>query len=113
MSVIPMIHVPDVQATVAWYEAIGFVTRAVHQEPGCPMDWASLVYGASEIMLSAGGRLSQARRREVDLYVRTDDLDRDFRAISPKAELIEGIHVTHHGMREFIVRDLNDRVTAN
>lgn len=64
-----MIHVPDVRAAVAWYEAIGFVTRAVHEEAGCPMDWASLWYGATEV--------------------------------------IEGLHCTGYGMREFIIRDLN------
>ena len=65
--VVPMVHVPDVRATVAWYESMGFSVRATHEEPGCPMDWASLSLGSSEVMLSAGGRPGTSQRRDVDL----------------------------------------------
>ena len=30
-TVTPMIHVPDVRATAAWYEHIGFTVRAVNE----------------------------------------------------------------------------------
>ena len=55
-KVVPMVNVPDVKSTVAWYESIGLSVRATHEEPGCPMDWASLLLGASEVMFSAGGK---------------------------------------------------------
>jgi hypothetical protein len=32
-------------------------------------------FGAGEVMFNSGGRLSAERRREVDLYVYTDDVD--------------------------------------
>jgi catechol 2,3-dioxygenase-like lactoylglutathione lyase family enzyme len=105
--VVPMVHVPDVKATVAWYESIGFTLRATHEEPGCPMDWASLFLGSSEVMLSAGGRPATSPRRDVDLYVHVEDVDQCFDVIAKRAEVLETPHPTEYGMREFIIRDLN------
>jgi catechol 2,3-dioxygenase-like lactoylglutathione lyase family enzyme len=102
-----MLNVPDVRATVAWYESLGFDVRATHEEPGCPMDWASLLLGASEVMLSAGGTPASLPRRDVDLYVHVEDLDQRYEAIAAKVEVVEGPHSTEYGMREFIVKDLN------
>ncbi len=102
-----MLHVPDVQATAAWYASIGFKLQATHVEPGCPMNWASLAFGASELMLSAGGRPATAHRREVDLYLHVDDLEARFAAIAGKAEIVESLHATEYGMREFIIKDCN------
>ncbi len=105
--VVPMVHVPDVKATVAWYQSIGFELRATHEEPGCAMDWASLLHGTSEVMLSAGGVPASSPRRDVDLYVHVDDIDARYSAIAEKAEVVETPHSTEYGMREFIVKDLN------
>ena len=60
-----MIHVPDVRATAEWYERIGFRILRTN-EPDGEMDWASLSYGSTEIMLSQGGQPSASYRREVD-----------------------------------------------
>src|SRR5687768_17183814 len=105
--VVPMLHVPDVPATIAWYQSIGFVLREVHEESGCPIDWALLCFGVSEIMLSAGGRPPLYPRTDVDLYVQVDNLDDRFAAVASKVEVVEGLHETHYGMREFIIKDLN------
>lgn len=103
---VPMLHVPDVAATAAWYASIGFVLDGTHVDCG-EMLWAHLTFGASELMLSAGGRPSDAHRREVDLYVHVDDLDSAYARVGPLAELVEPPHDTEYGMREFIVRDPN------
>ena len=102
-----MMHVPDVKATAAWYESIGFIVEATHEEPGCPMDWALLLFGTSEVMLSAGGKPPSSARRDFDLYVHVDTLEDHFHAIASKAEVVEGLHATEYGMREFIIKDLN------
>jgi catechol 2,3-dioxygenase-like lactoylglutathione lyase family enzyme len=102
-----MVNVPDVKASIAWYESIGFAVRATHEEPGCPMDWASLLFGTSEVMFSAGGTPASSPRRDVDLYVHVDDLDQRFAAIATRAEVVEAPHSTEYGMREFIIKDLN------
>ena len=48
-TVIPMIHVPDVSATVEWYRSIGFNVRNTNVEEG-EMNWAALTYGLQPLL---------------------------------------------------------------
>jgi hypothetical protein len=106
--IVPMIHVPDVNATAQWYASIGFEIRNVNREcDDGQIDWALLNLGQSEIMLSLGGQPSSAFRREFDLYTHVDDVDGLRRTIDGKAEIVEDLHNTFYGMREFIIRDCN------
>src|SRR5207248_7677119 len=84
-----------------------FKTRATNQEPHCDLDWAALVFGEREIMLSAGGAPGTPRRQSADLYIRTDDLENLRRQIPSTVEIVEDLHDTFYGMREFILRDPN------
>jgi uncharacterized glyoxalase superfamily protein PhnB len=105
-KVVPMIHVPDVRAAVAWYESVGFALTGAHEEDG-ELDWARLSFGESELMFNEGGRSSTADRREVDLYVHVDDVDAVRRRLEDRVEVVEDVHDTFYGTREFIIRDLN------
>ena len=105
-SVSPMIHVPDVEATAAWYQALGFELVDSNEEDGV-VDWVMLAWGDTVLMFNAGGRPSTSDRREVDLYVTTDDIDVLHQRLRDRVEVVEGPHETFYGMREFIVRDLN------
>jgi len=58
-------------------------------------------------MFSSGGQPSQQRRREVDLYIYTDDVEDLYQSLKDRVEVIEGLHDTFYGMREFILRDIN------
>jgi uncharacterized glyoxalase superfamily protein PhnB len=104
--VVPMIHVPDVRATAEWYVEIGFRIVGTN-EPDGKMDWAALSLGTTEIMLNEGGRPSSSDRREVDLYVHTDDVRTLFERLRHRVEIVEPLHDTFYGMREFIIRDPN------
>jgi uncharacterized glyoxalase superfamily protein PhnB len=104
--VVPMIHVPDVGAAVAWYQAIGF-TLGASADDGEDTTWALMSLGGSELMFSAGGQASAQPRREVDLYVHTDNVDDVYRQLKERVEVVEAVHDTFYGMREFIIRDLN------
>jgi hypothetical protein len=104
--VVPMIHVPDVRATASWYQGIGFTIVGTHEEDG-HMDWAALSYGSTEVMLSEGGAASTAHRREVDLYVHVDDIEAEYSRLKGHVELVEGLHDSFYGTREFIIRDVN------
>jgi uncharacterized glyoxalase superfamily protein PhnB len=104
--VVPMIHVPDVRATAEWYRSIGFTVERTNEDDG-EMNWASLSYGSTEVMLNVGGQPSAAHRREVDLYVHTDDVDALYERLKDRAETVEGPQDTFYGMREFIIRDPN------
>jgi len=107
-SVVPMIHVPDVRATVEWYETVaGFTRVRVNDEDG-EMNWALLRYGNADVMLNAGGKSSDAWRREVDLYVYAEGgVDAVYTRLKGKVDVVEEPHDTFYGMREVIVRDCN------
>lgn len=103
-----MIHVPDVRATVDWYRQIGFEVRGTYgDETGENFSFAILAFGETTVMFNTDGKPSNARRREVDLYVYTDDVDELYEALKDRVDLIEPPHDTFYGMRELIVRDLN------
>lgn len=102
-----MIHVPDVAATVAWYKDIGFTVVETHSHEGEGLSFAIIAYGDSQVMFSEGGRTSTQSRREVDLYVYTDDVDAVYEKLKDRVDVVEGLHDTFYGMRELIIRDLN------
>ncbi|MBS1801739.1 MAG: VOC family protein [Acidobacteria bacterium] len=106
--IVPMIHVADVAATAHWYASIGFTIVDTFKEPdGGEVNWAQLRLGESTIMLNAGGQPSDAARRELDLYIYVDDVDSVRKRLEGKAAMVEDLHVTFYGMREFIIRDCN------
>src|SRR5579862_8520164 len=102
----PMIHVPDVQAAVDCYMSVGFELVSTNEDDG-KVDWALLSFGDGQVMFNAGGGTSPAQRREVDLYVNTDDVDSLFERIKGRVDLQKGLHDTFYGAREFIVRDVH------
>ena len=104
--IVPLLHVPNVSATVDWYTAIGFKVEDVGELEG-EMVWALLSYGNSELMLDEGGKPSVEHRREADLYVYVDNVDDLCRSLKGKAEFVEDLNETFYGMREFTIRDCN------
>ena len=102
-QILPMIHVPDVPATVAWYTSVlGFTLAATHED-----DWAKLTWGDSAVMFSEGGKSSDAWRREVDLYVYVDDVDALYARLKGNVDVVQEPYDTFYGMREIIIRDCN------
>jgi catechol 2,3-dioxygenase-like lactoylglutathione lyase family enzyme len=106
-KVVPMIHVPDVRATVDWYESIGFNVIATYGNESDGLSFAIVSFGEGEVMFSQGGETSTKRRREVDLYVYADDVDEIYERLNDRVDVVEGPHNTFYGMREVIIRDLN------
>ncbi|HKV60815.1 MAG TPA: VOC family protein [Candidatus Acidoferrum sp.] len=105
-TAVPMIHVPDVRATVAWYTSIGFTLVRQNEEDG-EINWAKLTFGNSEVMFDAGGKTSTEHRREVDLYILTDNVDDLHRRLKERVQVVENLYNAFYGMREFVVRDCN------
>jgi uncharacterized glyoxalase superfamily protein PhnB len=101
-----MIHVPDVRATADWYTSIGFTLVRQGEEDG-ELVWAKLIFGNSELMLDRGGKLSTAQRREVDLYITANNADELSRRLKDRVQVVEDVHDTFYGMREFILCDIN------
>ena len=105
-KVVPMIHVLDVTATMNWYTSIGFKLLGQNEEDG-EVNWALLSYGESDVMFSGGGTASGAHRREVDLYVYAGNVDELYEHLRERVDVVEDVHETFYGMREFIIRDIN------
>ncbi len=103
----PMIHVPDVQATVAWYEQLGFSVLETYGNGAGGLSFAILTFGESRVMFNQGGQPSPAARREVDLYVYTHDVEQLYARLRDVMPIVEPLGDTHYGMREFLIRDLN------
>ena len=102
-----MIHVPDVCATADWYrDKLGFTIIDLGSD-GQDVIFGRLSLDGIDVLLSAGGRLSDAARRDIDLFIQTDDVERDRASIPRDVEIVEPIHDTFYGMREFIIRDPN------
>ena len=106
-KVVPMIHVPDVRATVDWYRGIGFTVEDTYGDDGDGLSFAIVSFGSSEVMFNQGGQPSTRDRREVDLYVYTDNVDDLYRRLKDRVDVKATPHDTFYGMREFIIRDLN------
>lgn len=106
-GVTPMLHVPDVRATAAWYATIGFTLLESYGDDGDGLSFAILSAGNTRLMLNQGGQPRVAERREVDLYVETDHLDQLFAALHDRVHVVAGPDDTDYGMREFIIRDPN------
>jgi len=107
-TLVPMIHVPDVRATVEWYQSIGFDTLNTYDN-GTPdgLSFAIMSFGDGQVMFNQGGQTSDKRRREVDLYVYTDGVDQIYERLKDRVDIIETPHDTFYGMREVILRDVN------
>ena len=101
-----MIHVPDVSATVDWYMSIGFKVIRQNEDNG-EINWAKLSFGNSELMLNAGGKPGTDNRREVDLYITTDNVDDVYQRLKDRVQVVENLYDAFYGMREFVVRDIN------
>jgi uncharacterized glyoxalase superfamily protein PhnB len=107
-KVTPMIHVPDVRATVAWYQQIGFAVRATYDNgTATGLSFAIMSFGESEVMFNQGGVTSDKRRREVDLYIETEKVDEVYERVRERVDVVETPGDKFYGMREFIIRDLN------
>ena len=105
---VPMIHVLDVAATVDWYRDVaGFTVVETYGHEGPGLSFAIMAFGASQVMFNEGGSTSTQHRREVDLYLYTEEVDQLYERLKDRVDIVERPHDTFYGMRELIIRDLN------
>jgi len=78
-----------------------------YNEEDGTMNWAKLSWGNSEVMLNIGGKPSTEHRREVDLYITTDNVDELYRRLKDRVPVVQDLYDAFYGMREFIIRDCN------
>ena len=120
----PMLAVPDVGTTVAWYRSIGFELAGSHGEDG-RMDWASVHLGTAEIMFVPATDAWRQHTSGVSVWIRTNRIDDLYASLKQRqmerarAELAGeatdtmdvrftlDLYTAFYGQREFGVRDLN------
>lgn len=120
----PMLAVPDMDATVAWYRAIGFELTGSHGEDGA-LDFAAVQFGDAEIMFSPSGHPPRRATKALNLWIRTDRLD-DLYALlermqleharaelagepdaGPEVPFVADLYTAFYGQRELCIRDPN------
>jgi hypothetical protein len=117
-----MIQVPDVRATVDWYQSIGFRLEGAH-EIDTPEAWAGLSLGSCYIMFIPGG--TRAAHHEVSLWMRTDAIDELYQLLKqrqmerasdllagresriPETRFAQDIYNAFYGERQFTIVDPN------
>ena len=120
----PMLGVPDMEATVAWYRSIGFELAGSHGEEG-RMDWASVKLGNAEIMFVPARDPSRTSTAGLSLWIGTDRLDDLYARLkqrqlertraalagavtdAPEVRFTLDLHTAFYGQREFGIRDPN------
>lgn len=104
-QVFPMLHVPDVPRTIAFYESLGFSTDRTYDDDG-EITFAIVRFGQSAVMLNAGGHEAGTGRRDADLYIYTEP-DELYLRLKQSADIVADLHDTFYGNREFTIRDVN------
>jgi ankyrin repeat protein len=116
----PMIAVPDVAETLAWYASLGFEELGRYADDGV-VNFGVIGFGKTKVMLRPGG---QVGRHDVSLWFYTDQVDRvyellkarqleaaraslDGKRVSTRFEFTEDLYEPFYGGRQFTIRDLN------
>jgi ankyrin repeat protein len=120
--VTPMLSVPSVRDTVAWYQSIGFELSGEH-EIDTDAAWAKVSLGGASLMFVPRG--TKAAGHDVSLWFSTDGVDRIYQVLKRRqldhasgvpaegdrptsgARFTADLHDTFYGVREFSILDLN------
>jgi uncharacterized glyoxalase superfamily protein PhnB len=120
-KLVPMIHVPDVAATLDWYTSIGF-QEIGRYEDGSQVNWGMLSFGDAELMLALHDEPGQ---HGVSLWFYTDMIEPLYRLLKARQieamqavlagapgphagiEFVEELNDPFYGGRQFGVRDPN------
>jgi len=117
----PMIFVPDVAETLAWYTALGFHEIDRVADDGV-VNWGLLAFGKGQVMLNMHGRKGE---HDVHLWFYTERVDEMYQLVKARElaaadarlaekpderldiEVVDEIYDPPYGGREFTIRDLN------
>ncbi|MCB9795192.1 MAG: VOC family protein [Alphaproteobacteria bacterium] len=98
----PVLNVPDVGRTTAWYRRLGF---RLLDTVDFPPTWALLALGEGQLILQSGGRQGPVERRDADLHVTVDDVEALYRSLDREMDVAVELHETEYGLKEFVLRD--------
>jgi|ERR1700683_1705257 uncharacterized glyoxalase superfamily protein PhnB len=112
-AVLPHVFYQNVEDAIAWLtKTFGFTEHYRYGEPGGPASGAQVHLGEAWIMLSTA-RAGRATPAQIgygtqSLTVFVEDVDAHFRrATSAGAKIVEDLHETVYGERQYGVEDLD------
>ena len=116
-SLSPNFFVNDMNATIAFYELLGFsVTMSVPEE-GPDLVWAMMANGSVNLMFqtmeSLADELPQINRTDggsLLLYINVKDINALFESVKDKVTILKGLETTFYGATEFSILDNNNYV---
>jgi hypothetical protein len=100
---VPMFFVPDLRATVQWYESIGFSVEDSHED-GRNLVFAELSFGGGRFALSPG---KAPGPRNVSLWFFTDRVEDLYRSLKGQVAFEEDLYQPFYGGMQFSIRDTN------
>lgn len=118
MGLSPHLFTEDLPRAMAFYrDALGFEVEATFPEEGAP-GWCSLALGGANVMIGSfppegpshplGEELASrlGSKGPITLYVQVEDADGHHdRAAAAGARVVEELHDTFYGLREYSVED--------
>jgi lactoylglutathione lyase len=119
-SLTPNLMVPDVNQAIDYYrEYLGFELNMSVPETGL-FDWASIKAGDVEIMLQARtslvGEIPALEAAQIGgsltFFIQMQGIDELYHRVKDRVTIVQDMHTTPYGMREFAMRDLNGYILA-
>jgi len=74
IDMVPFVHVADVEASIAFYELLGFHVTATHPDGAPKLDWASLEAQHGQLMVARAGEPVNPDAQAVLFYLFARDL---------------------------------------
>jgi uncharacterized glyoxalase superfamily protein PhnB len=112
-TVLPHVFYQNVEVAIVWLtKTFGFAEHYRYGEPGAPASGAQMHLGEAWIMLSTA-RAGRATPAQIgygtqSLTVFVEDVDAHFRRVtSAGAKIVEDLHETVYGERQYGVEDLD------
>ncbi|MFA6083743.1 VOC family protein [Mucilaginibacter sp.] len=116
-SLSPNIFVKDINATIAFYNILGFDLAMSVPEEGPDLVWAMMVKGNVTIMFQTFESLadelpeiSRTNGASLLLYIKLKGIRAFFEDIKDKVTVLKGLETTFYGATEFAILDINNYV---
>jgi uncharacterized glyoxalase superfamily protein PhnB len=116
-SLSPNIFVNDINATIAFYQQLGFKLIVTVPETGTDLVWAMMVNGSVTMMFqtytSLGSDLPDISRQDggsLLLYIKLKNIRAFFEELKDKVTILHGLQKTFYGATEFSIKDINNYV---
>jgi uncharacterized glyoxalase superfamily protein PhnB len=106
---VPFIRVPDIAATIKWYENIDINCTGTNLlwEPDGELNWAEMNFQGATFMLYPEEHEKPLSNRDAGLYFEMEKIDGFSEKLQGRVKVIEETEKTFYGRKEIVFEDLN------